>query len=63
MAVKFKPDFAPAYSSRGIALLLAGKDEEAQKDFDKALKLDPTLKTSLEAQIKRAKEQRATTGQ
>jgi tetratricopeptide (TPR) repeat protein len=63
MAVKLKPDFAPAYVSRGGALLLQGKDEEAQKDFDKALKLDPNMKASIEIQLKQAKEARATSNQ
>jgi hypothetical protein len=37
-----------------------GKDDDAQKDFDKSLKLAPETRALLDEQIKKAKEQRAT---
>lgn len=42
-----------------MALLLRGKEAEAQRDFDRCLRLNPGLKPSLERQIKAIKEQRS----
>jgi tetratricopeptide (TPR) repeat protein len=47
------------YADRGIALLLQGKDAEAQKDFDKFLQAFPAGKENLEKRIVAAKEKRS----
>jgi hypothetical protein len=41
--------------NRGLALLVLGKDLEAQKDFDQCLSLRPDLNSDLERRIGLAK--------
>jgi hypothetical protein len=41
-------------------LLRQGKDTEAEKDFERAIMLDPALKTKLELGIERVKKWRQT---
>src|SRR5205807_1552851 len=47
-----------AHANRGYALILLGKDSEAQKDFDQILKENPNLQREIEETIKKAKEAR-----
>jgi tetratricopeptide (TPR) repeat protein len=58
-AIEIDPANIFAYVNRAYALILLGKDTEAQKDFDQVLKLDPTLRHEVDATIKKAKEERA----
>jgi Tfp pilus assembly protein PilF len=43
---------------RGALLLRQGKETEAQKDFDHALKLDPGIKSMIETLSQAAKPKR-----
>src|SRR5690349_18290961 len=43
-ALALNPTSAPTYMGRGWAKLAIGQDAEAQKDFDRTLQLDPSLK-------------------
>jgi len=58
-ALKLNPNEV-AYTNRGLALLLQGKDLEAQKDFEKLLAMAPGMKADLDGRIKLAKEVRQT---
>ena len=58
-ALKLDPNRAATWAYRGLALLLQGKDAEAERDFARCLELDPDLKTSLASRIDEAKRQRA----
>jgi tetratricopeptide (TPR) repeat protein len=60
MSIKLNPKFPAAYAGRGLALLMNGKDVEAQKDFDKFLEIAPDKKVMLEDLIKEAKRERTT---
>jgi adenylate cyclase len=42
-AVELDPESASAHASRGLALSLMGQDEEARREFERALDLDPGL--------------------
>lgn len=42
-AVELAPDLAQAHASRGAALSLAGRHDEALRSFEAAIRLDPTL--------------------
>ena len=58
-AIELDSKSALFYANRGMALLLKGKEAEAQRDFDHCLELSPSFKPGLERQIKAIKEQRA----
>jgi tetratricopeptide (TPR) repeat protein len=47
------------YADRGIALLMQGKDAEAQQDFDRFLQMFPNGKDNLNKRIEEAKAKRA----
>jgi tetratricopeptide (TPR) repeat protein len=59
-SIELAPNIAEYYAKRGLALLLQGKEAEAQRDFDQCLTLDRALKVSLERRIKEIKRQLAT---
>jgi len=40
---KFRPNFAKVYNNRGLVFISNGQFEEALKDFNKAIQLDPDL--------------------
>ena len=42
-ALELEPDLAEAHASRGLALLVGRQYEEAKREFDTAIRLDPTL--------------------
>lgn len=42
-ALKLNPDSAEAHASRGVALSLKGSYSDAAKEFEKAVRLDPSL--------------------
>jgi len=46
-ALALNPKSAQTYMGRGWAKLAIGQDAEAQKDFDRTLQLDPSLKPKL----------------
>jgi Tfp pilus assembly protein PilF len=48
-ALSLDPQCALALLNRGIGYLQQGREEEARRDFDQALKIDPTLRSELEA--------------
>ena len=58
-AIKLDPNRATTWAFRGLALLMQGKDAEAERDFARSLELDPDLKESLNARINEAKQHRA----
>lgn len=58
-AIELNPKVAAYYQSRGIVLLLQGKDEDAQRDFESYLKLEPGKKALLEKRIEDAKQRHA----
>ena len=59
-AIKIAPRVAPSYMNRGLALLVMGRDAEAQKDFDKCWELEPDRKSDVEERIEIAKRIRST---
>lgn len=58
-AISKRPNYGPAYLERGIALLLLGHDELAQKDFDQFIKISPNENKQLQSRIATAKALRA----
>lgn len=50
-AIELNPQSANAHANRGLILLLRGRDADAQKDFDAALKMDSTLNPGLQNRI------------
>ncbi len=62
-AIRRMPGNLALYADRGIALLMQGKDDEAQKDFDKFLQMFPTAREALNKRIAQAKEKRAAQSQ
>ena len=60
-ALELNPELEFARMNRGLALLLQGKDAEAEKDFAQCLQLRPDLKTDLEQRIEGAKQLRSKT--
>jgi Flp pilus assembly protein TadD len=58
-ALKLEPNRAATWAYRGLALLMQGKDADAERDFARCLELDPDLKESLKSQIDEAKRQRS----
>lgn len=57
-AIELRPQMASFYLERGVALVEIGKDDEAEKDFAKALSLVPRLKTTVESRRAEAQAQR-----
>ena len=57
-ALELNSKIAVAYMNRGLALLLLGRDVEAQQDFDQCLLLRPDLRSDLDSRIQLAKELR-----
>jgi tetratricopeptide (TPR) repeat protein len=60
--IEQQPRMAFFYVERGGTLLEIGKDDEAEKDFARALELDPGLKTTIEkrrAETKKGGEQKS----
>jgi tetratricopeptide (TPR) repeat protein len=51
-SIELAPCTAAYYAKRGLALLLQGKEAEAQRVFDQCLALDRALKAPLEQRIK-----------
>lgn len=43
-AIGLNPDLAPAYTGRAVIERLTGKTAEAIQDFEKSIKLDPSLR-------------------
>jgi len=58
-AIEIDPRNVFAYVNRGYSLILLGRDNEAQRDFDQVLKLNPTLQPEVDATVKKAKQERA----
>ena len=54
-AISLDPRCALAFLKRGIGYLQQGRETEAQGDFDQCLKIDPTLRTELEAIVGEAR--------
>jgi len=50
-AVKLDPNNGRIYANRGVIRARQGKIEDAQKDFKKAVELEPSLKNKLEPLI------------
>ena len=57
-SIEHNPKLGGTYATRGLALLVQGKDAEAQREFDQCLKLSPHLRPWLEQQVSEAKEKR-----
>jgi predicted esterase/Flp pilus assembly protein TadD len=57
-AMEIDPKLAQARANRGIIFLRLGKYEEAQRDFDEALKLDASLRQQLEPAFERLRAKR-----
>ena len=55
-AIEIAPQFADAYANRGLALLRRGRTSEARWNFEQSLRLDPSLKTTLEERINQVSE-------
>jgi tetratricopeptide (TPR) repeat protein len=58
-AIEIDPKSVFAYANRGYALILLGKDNEAQKDFDQILKMNQSLKQEIDQTIQKAKAERS----
>lgn len=58
-SIKSNPTMLAPYADRGIALLLLGRDEDAQKDFDKYLQMFPKGAENLNKRIEQAKKKRS----
>lgn len=58
-AIDLEPDYAEAYVTRGLSLLMQDKEPEAVADFEQYLKLHPELKPALDKVIREAKSKRA----
>jgi Flp pilus assembly protein TadD len=46
------------YANRGLALMYEGKDQDAERDFSRALALVPGLRAELEAAVRAVKASR-----
>ena len=51
-AVTLNSWIAPAYANRGLAYFSLGKKAESQKDFDRAISLDPAIKADIDEGIR-----------
>jgi tetratricopeptide (TPR) repeat protein len=60
-AIQYDPKYALAYARRGVAKFLQRKDTEAQQDCDRAVELDPALKSQMPKWIKEARGKRDST--
>jgi tetratricopeptide (TPR) repeat protein len=49
------PLTAHAYANRGLLFLRMGKPDQAERDFDRAIQLDPKLKNDLDQRIEAIK--------
>lgn len=58
LAIKMIPVVTSVYLERGVAYFMLGKEDEAQKDFDKYLQAFPKLKGNYEKRLEEAKELR-----
>jgi tetratricopeptide (TPR) repeat protein len=58
-AIQLDPNLAHAHINRGLALLLKGRGNEANYDFQSFLALRPDLRADLERRTKLAREFRA----
>ena len=54
-AIEIDPGFAEAYLNRGLAHWLQGHQAEAERDFDRCLKLNSDLKPLLEERVREMK--------
>ena len=59
-ALEIDPNLSRACLNRGLALLILGRDNDAQKDFDRCLAENPELRDEVEARAKLARELRVT---
>ena len=57
-SIELQPDMAFTYLERGVTLMLAGRNEEAEKDFSMVLTLNPMFKTMVDTRRAEAKQQR-----
>jgi tetratricopeptide (TPR) repeat protein len=57
-SIELQPDMVFTYLERGVTLMLAGRDEEAEKDFSMVLILSPMYKTMVDTRRAEAKQQR-----
>lgn len=57
-AISLVPKFAAAYANRGLAELSKGMDREAEQDFRKALEISGSLKSMIETESNKIREQR-----
>jgi len=55
-AIRLDDKFARAYAVRGVISLKRKQDAAAQRDFDKAFQLDPTLHAEFDPLIKQLRE-------
>jgi Flp pilus assembly protein TadD len=55
-AIELNPAIPETYANRGLALMVLGREREANADLQKSLELNPALKTNLEPRIKFARE-------
>lgn len=58
-AIELKPDHANARSARAVCLLILGREDEADRDFDQARQLDPRLGALLDERVRQVREQRS----
>lgn len=61
-SIELQPESAFTYVDRGAILLLLNRDEDAEKDFRRALDLSPDLAPTVENRRAEAKKQRAKPG-
>jgi tetratricopeptide (TPR) repeat protein len=59
--LRANPRDASSYVRRGLSLVLLGKDDEAQRDLDQALRVDPLLSERLPLLVAEAKRVRGST--
>lgn len=63
ISIKMIPVVTSIYLERGVAYFMLGKEDEAQKDFDRFLQAFPNLKENYEKRLAEAKELRSKLGQ
>jgi len=63
ISIKMIPVVTSVYLERGVAYFMLGKEDEAQKDFDKFLQAFPHLRANYEKRLDEAKELRSKTNQ
>ena len=57
-AITLKSDLPASYLSRGLSYSALGSEDLAQRDFDEALKIEPSYKKGLKKRIEAAKAKR-----